>query len=136
MSRARVTPGSLQRSEWTRRWPERIPRELLVLGRLYRDAIHRLRAGRGPTHNPDIDWEKLYQRPSWEVSRGVLGLLSRDTAATATSLAESMDEAESDHCLRFFSEISEVRSITRNRFPRHWRSKRGDISSWNCPTSG
>jgi len=107
MSQAYVTPSALRRREWAQPWTERLPRELLVLGRPYLDTIRRLRAGTGPRHKRDVDWEALYQSPSSEVSRGILAVLSQNTALAATSFAEWTNEAGLDRCLREF-----VRSIT------------------------
>ncbi len=109
MSSARLTPAALRRREWAQPWSERVPQELLVLGRAYRYAIRLLRAGNGPRHDAAVDWETLYRLPSSEVSRRILAVLMPGAANTgAVSFAGLVDEAEMDRWLREF-----VRGITR-----------------------
>jgi len=103
----RLTPGALQRQEWGRPWTERVPQELLVVGRVYVDAISHLRARRGPTHDPRVDWETLYRRPSSEVSLGILAVLVPGADTAATGFGEPENEAELDRWLREF-----VRGVT------------------------
>jgi hypothetical protein len=102
MSVARLTLGAIRRREWAQPWSERVPRELLVLGRAYRDAIRLLRAGKGPSHDAAVAWETLYERPASEVSRGILAVLVPGVTAAATSFADLENEAELDRWLREF----------------------------------
>jgi hypothetical protein len=107
LSTARLTSGKALRREWGRPWTERVPLELLVVGRAYRHAIRLLRAGKGSTHDPKVDWETLYRRPSWEVSRGILAVLLPGDVPRSTSVAELVNDEELDRWVRDF-----VRGIT------------------------
>ncbi len=107
MSTARHTPGQAQRREWAQPWTERVPGELVVLGRACRHAIGLVRTGKGPAHDPRVNWEKVYQRPSSEVSRGILTVLLPSAAPRTTSVAELNNDEELDGWLRDF-----VRGVT------------------------
>ena len=63
MKAQRITPGKVQRQEWEQPWAERVPQELLILGKVYIEVIRMVLQDSGPSHDPSANWEELYQRP-------------------------------------------------------------------------
>jgi len=78
MKRERLTPGMVQRREWEQPWTERVPKELLVIGQLYREVIRLVVEEKGPSHDPVADWESLYKRQGVTDLTGLLCVLAPD----------------------------------------------------------
>ncbi len=98
MATRELTPGALQRREWSQPWSARVPRELLVLGRVYIYAMRLLLDGTGPTHDPTVDWEGLYRRPEGAAWRRVLSLLT--PALASANAPPPVSHAALDQWLR------------------------------------
>ena len=90
MSARRMTPGRLQRQEWKQPWTERVPTELLIVGKVFLEIIHQALLHPNLQHDALTDWESLYRNPSATSTAGLFRKLAPDqgefpTAPTADS---------------------------------------------------
>lgn len=96
MNAERNTPGKVQRREWEQPWAERVPKELLIVGKVYLEAIRLVLEDKGPSHNYTADWEKLYQHPPAENISDLCRMLAPDSGALPSPLIDDQDASLDD----------------------------------------
>jgi hypothetical protein len=90
------------RQEQEQHWSQRVPRELLVLGRVWREATGLVLQGEGPSHEPAVDWEGRYETLLAQTWRRLLSIMAPGDAPSPIVGDVQEDANQLDEWLRTF----------------------------------
>jgi hypothetical protein len=118
MAAGRTTPGMLQRQEWKQPWTERVPTELLILGKVCLEIVRQALWDPKLRHDTSTDWESQYKNSSATSMAGLFSKLAPDQSNYPTTPTDKSDPGWDEWVKEVARSIVRLESETQSCSPR------------------